>query len=360
MLKLLPYILLWSGLWSLYFPLADRYPFRAAPSVSPPPTANAPNAPRAIFTGYNPIDYPAYFSQKTQHGGTAQAKDAWKAWFALSGMAMLSFAFWVKGKDKKKQQYKDRAVFQKISELEQAALRSQMNPHFIFNCLNSIQLLILKEDMDGAMRYLTRFSRLLRATLEASLTDEATLSDEVQMLTDYFDLEKLRFKEAFQFEINIHPAIDQYETVLPPLILQPYVENALVHGMANKVAGGKVSVNFGAEKGYLLATITDNGPGIYSKKTTGPAHQSVGMTLTRRRLELLDKNRDDALVRVQEIVGENGQVAGTRVAVRIPQLVSNTDGSPCPPHGRKSVKKPPRTQVRKAPKKHPPKPRNMP
>ena len=219
---------------------------------------------------------------------------------------------------------KELALQKQVTELEKKALQAQMNPHFIFNCLTSIQKLIMENDAVNAVRYLTRFSKLVRGTLNASVAGEVSLQEEIDMLTNYLDLEKLRFKEAFDYDIQADPSLDLFDTAFPPMLLQPYVENALRHGMANKQNGGKISIRFrpggqgpkGASGG-ILATVTDNGPGIGQANQKKPGHRSVGMSLTQRRLELLGGTEGGGMVKVSEITGPDGQVGGTKVEVRI-------------------------------------------
>ncbi|MCB0580485.1 MAG: histidine kinase, partial [Phaeodactylibacter sp.] len=209
---------------------------------------------------------------------------------------------------------------QEMSELKQSALRAQMNPHFIFNCLSSIQNFILEGDKDQAVQYLSRFARLIRATLHASMEAEVPLEDEVQMLEHYLELEQLRFGHKFDFTIEVDGDIDTYDTVIPPLLLQPYVENAIIHGLADKERDGTITIRFTQDNGRLRMSVTDNGMGIAAaenrKKAVASLHKSVGMMITRKRLELLSSRAGDAVV-IEELKDEQGTAAGTRVAVTL-------------------------------------------
>jgi len=228
---------------------------------------------------------------------------------------------------------------QEMNRLRQSALRAQINPHFIFNCLNSIQSFIMDGNQDQAVRYLSRFARLIRLTLNCSLETKISLDDEVRMLKTYLELEKMRFSNEFEYEVEVEDNINAFDTLIPPLLIQPYVENALVHGLADATKAGCVRIHYKQENGQLLVTVTDNGIGIAESKRrkAGEAalHRSVGMTITEKRLELLNPWRDHPdrkpaptvtgeggpdhkpAVTVEEQKGENGEVLGTKVTVRI-------------------------------------------
>jgi hypothetical protein len=249
----------------------------------------------------------------------------WRShWFyGLAAMAVASsaFAFYRYRTGLLK---KELAVQQQMTELERKALQAQMNPHFIFNCLNSIQRLILEKDEKGAVNYLTRFAKLVRSTLNASAAGKVSLQEEIDLLDNYLRLEKLRFKEAFDYKISADPSLDCDGLVFPPMLLQPYVENAVKHGMAGKERGGKISICLaplpGKQKG-ILATITDNGPGLSTRSDSVNDHKSLGMSLTMRRLELLSKEglKEDA-VNVEYLMDNNRVCIGTRVVVKIAAL----------------------------------------
>lgn len=212
------------------------------------------------------------------------------------------------------------ALEQEMTELKQSALRAQMNPHFIFNCLSSIQNFIMEGEKDQAVQYLSSFASLIRATLRASMEAETPLEEEARMLENYLELEQLRFQHKFDFNIEIDEQIDTYDTAIPPLLLQPYVENAIVHGLADTERDGRIDVHFSKENGNILVTITDNGMGITAssarKKARESLYKSVGMTITRKRLELLSGQPGNP-VSVQELKSETGEVEGTRITVTL-------------------------------------------
>jgi LytS/YehU family sensor histidine kinase len=197
-----------------------------------------------------------------------------------------------------------------------------MNPHFVFNSLSSIQHLITTHERQLALEYLSTFSRLLRQILEGSMHSQILLSEEISILHQYLSLESLRFTDKFTYAIEVDPALDPSDVEIPALLVQPYVENALLHGLLNKTGPGRLSIRFEDDYPYVRCTIEDNGVGraaaaeINSRKITG--HQSVGMLLSQERLELINGNRTNKVgVQITDLM--NGtQPAGTRVVIHIP------------------------------------------
>lgn len=208
-----------------------------------------------------------------------------------------------------------------VSELERSALQAQMNPHFIFNSLNSIQSYIANNENDKANRFLAKFSRLIRAMLNNSRSAKITLQEEIDSLTLYLELEKMRFKEKFDFEIMVDEDLDPSEIKLPPLLIQPYLENAIIHGLAQTRSQGKINLYYLLDGNYLLATVTDNGIGIEQSKKQKSGkeslHKSVGMSITQKRLEILDEGNSDKKVKIEEIKDRMNEVLGTKVEVKI-------------------------------------------
>lgn len=176
---------------------------------------------------------------------------------------------------------------QKTLELERAALQAQMNPHFIFNCLNSIQGFIATNDKERATSFLAQFARLIRQTLEHSFQKEVSLEDEVAYLHNYLSLEHLRFRDIFRYEIRVNESMNLYETALPSMLVQPFVENAIVHGMKGKAKGeGLIGVHFEPYGNGIRISISDNGSGIPSEETAPVKSKSYGIQLAHRRLSV--------------------------------------------------------------------------
>lgn len=213
-------------------------------------------------------------------------------------------------------------VQQEINTLKRAALQAQMNPHFIFNCLNSIQQFIAVDDKKNALHYLSRFAQLIRSTLNASLATTIPLEDEIEMLRNYLELEKARFGNKFNFHISVDDALETFEVEIPPLLIQPYVENAIIHGLANLEQPGKLDINYSLKENRLLVTITDNGVGIFHsqelKKGKKNLKKSLGMGITRKRLNLIQPNgARDSEVQIIERQSQEGKILGTTIKLEI-------------------------------------------
>ena len=177
---------------------------------------------------------------------------------------------------------------QQAMQLEQKLLRSQMNPHFIFNSLQAIQNFILKKDEKEAAKYLSSFATLTRSVLENSRMETISLKKEITLLDDYLALQKLRFSQRFEYSINVSPEIDTDYATLPPMLSQPFIENAIEHGMRDIESGGFISVSFSENNNNLLLEIKDNGKGMNSHNEN-KAHHSLAMTITKERIGLLNK-----------------------------------------------------------------------
>lgn len=176
-----------------------------------------------------------------------------------------------------------------VAELELKALKAQMNPHFIFNALSSISNFLLKNQADQADRYLTRFSRLIRRILEYSEVREISLAMEADLLRDYIAIESLRLGKPVEFQLIPEEGVEVDKLMIPPLILQPLVENSLWHGIANSGENGLITLKvFRQDEGFLLV-LRDNGAGIREAVQVQEKHQSMGMRLVKNRLENLSK-----------------------------------------------------------------------
>ncbi|PKP52061.1 MAG: hypothetical protein CVT92_10690 [Bacteroidetes bacterium HGW-Bacteroidetes-1] len=211
--------------------------------------------------------------------------------------------------------------------LEQKALQLQMNPHFLFNSLNSIQSFIVNNDIDNAIHYLSKFSMLMRRTLANSRESYVSLRDEIQALRLYIDLEKLRFNEKFDYILEIDPDIDESFIEIPPMILQPYVENAIIHGLMHKAETGHLLIQLNMEDENIMVVIQDNGVGREKaneiRRESGIERKSRGMLITRERLEMLNQyTKDTYTVNVIDLTDENGNPSGTRVEIMIHANVS--------------------------------------
>jgi sensor histidine kinase YesM len=212
----------------------------------------------------------------------------------------------------------------KLAETEMTALRAQMNPHFIFNCLNSIKLYMLENDSETASAYLTTFSRLIRLVLENSRSEKVTLENEIETLHLYIELEVMRFKDKVSYQINIDSKIDTAYIELPPLLLQPYVENAIWHGLMHKEFGGKVNIDISQPEEHLLhVEITDDGVGRekaaeYKSKSI-LKHKSFGLKMTKERIQVINQLYNiKTEARIIDLVDNEGLPCGTKVIICIP------------------------------------------
>ena len=217
-----------------------------------------------------------------------------------------------------------RARLQKhAAELENQALRAQMNPHFIFNCLNAINHFILKNETETASDFLTRFSRLIRMVLQSSSNKYISLHEELEILKLYIGLERVRFRNHFSYTLQVHPSVEVEAMQIPPMLLQPFVENAIWHGLMHRAEGGQLTIDLTEEDGMLICSIKDNGIGRRKaaelKSKSASYKKSMGMEITASRLQMLytDGGAGSAL-KIVDLENEGGEPAGTKVILRIP------------------------------------------
>jgi sensor histidine kinase YesM len=225
---------------------------------------------------------------------------------------------------KKKTELELMQTKQKQAEIEMKALRAQMNPHFIFNSLNSINKYILKSDHVNASRYLTRFAKLIRLILDNSNSREVALSDELEALKLYVEMESLRFTNKFTYEITVDENLSTDTLQVPPLIIQPYVENAIWHGLLHKETDGKLFISVKKTNDNMLqCTIEDNGIGrskaVEIKSKSANANKSLGMKLTEERISMLNQYTSlNASIEIIDLAGSTGEAIGTKVILKIP------------------------------------------
>ncbi len=213
----------------------------------------------------------------------------------------------------------------KISEITQKNLRQQMNPHFIFNTLNSIQYYMYQHDKISTNNYLTKFSMLMRKTLENSQHTAIPIKDELDALQLYLELESLRFKEKFDYKIEVDDDIDVLIHKIPTMLIQPYVENAICHGLMNKDDKGFLNVSLKLEHDHITCTIEDNGIGreaaMEIRDNKNKNHNSLGTRITESRLNLVNSLYGKNLkIEYTDLKDENGNPTGTRVVIQIPVM----------------------------------------
>lgn len=211
---------------------------------------------------------------------------------------------------------------QKALEASLQSMRLQMNPHFLFNALNSIQQMILAGEETTATRFLSKFSRLLRLVLTNSDKEEVTLKEELEILNLYVELESLRFKDSFSYSITCNPSVDIEETYVPALFFQPFVENAIWHGLMHKEGARRLFIHFDERgDGALLCNIEDNGIGRHASSSNGMSkkdlHTGKGLSVARERIKALnEKNGTQSTVEITDL-HEDGKAAGTRIGIVI-------------------------------------------
>ncbi len=210
-------------------------------------------------------------------------------------------------------------------EMNALALRAQMNPHFIFNSLNVINRYIVKADPETASLYLTKFSRLIRLILENSKNSKVLLQQELNAITLYIEMELIRFNDKFTYNIEVTPVVDLQRIEIPPMILQPYIENAIWHGLMPRPEPGKLEITIDIRNERLICIIEDNGIGrkqALKFKSNTLRKKSQGMQITSDRLDLL--TQDSAInssVEIIDLRNEKGLAAGTKVIITIPVMV---------------------------------------
>ncbi len=248
----------------------------------------------------------------------------WKtSWaYILYTLIFLTGLYSIASLQRKKLIGKERGL-RKMKELEMQALRAQMNPHFIFNCLSSINHFVLKNETEAASDYLTKFSRLIRTVLNNSKKPMIPLEDELEMIQLYLEMEKLRFKDAFTFCIRVDKKVDAASIFIPPLLFQPFIENSIWHGLMHRPDPGKLDVYLNVENNILLCTIEDNGVGrSYARAIASKSvekQKSMGIEITRQRLALINgKNgvfQNDFVI--EDLHDGTGHPTGTKVLMRI-------------------------------------------
>ena len=223
-----------------------------------------------------------------------------------------------------KRQKEKASIDKQMNRLEQQALQSMMNPHFIFNVMNSIQQFINSNDKDKANHYLSEFARLIRMNLELSIKQIISLEDEINYLELYLSLEKIRFGERFTYEIMVSSAIDDDETMVPPMMIQPFLENAIWHGILPLQGNGYVKLSIEKTPDNLLRIlIVDNGVGIKASPETSQEekkgkHKSRGMSMTYQRLELIGKTSGKKLSIIYTQTFPEKLNSGTTVELLLP------------------------------------------
>jgi LytS/YehU family sensor histidine kinase len=268
-----------------------------------------PDSPRAVFSTRE--------MQASEHlfGSVALNDQRWQMFtvISLSVLFILVLGRYINAENKR-----NRTLMSQLGHLESTALKAQMNPHFIFNSLNSIQSLIANDHQSDAMLYVSKFSKLLRSVMENSSKNLITLQNELQSLKFYIELEFLRLNFNLNYSIDVDPAISADNEWVPPLIVQPIVENSLWHGLNRKDGSRELKIRVEAEGKFLKFAISDNGIGrqaarsVQTKPSTG-----IGLSATERRISLFNENSGSDNFWIEDVTGPRGEPLGTKVIFKV-------------------------------------------
>ena len=245
----------------------------------------------------------------------------WKEkWFGLL-MGMLSITslagIWkIQIKKIKRKETEKSNTYRRIAELEMRALKAQMNPHFVFNALNSIQNFIAQGDQRNAMKYLSEFGHLVRMNLENAGEDRITIKEEIEFLKFYIEIEKIRFENKLTFTIDWDKHLDITLKCIPPMMIQPLVENAIKHGIL-PLGGGEIRVHFKEDENpdYLLIEVEDDGMG-FVEKSEEKGHKSLGLKIIQERLNISGKGKEENITitnKAQIDPNEKGTIVHLRI-----------------------------------------------
>ena len=252
----------------------------------------------------------------------------WSTWWfrilTILGLALAAYSIYRYRISQIRREAGTRVAFErKLADEKLSALKAQMNPHFIFNCLNSIEHYIIKNDRKKASEYLGNFSRLMRLTLQSSRVSFVPLNEELEALRLYLKMESLRFTGNFDYEIKVDDQIDSGALEVPPMLIQPFVENAILHGLMHKKGDGKVSISIQQADNHLLCLVEDNGIGRTRARELSAGRssnrRSFGMQITEDRIRMINELYDaEADVEVVDLFDAEGAAVGTRVVLCLP------------------------------------------
>ncbi|HEX2631142.1 MAG TPA: histidine kinase, partial [Chitinophagaceae bacterium] len=224
----------------------------------------------------------------------------------------------------KEKEIQANAQDKKMNELEQLLLRTQMNPHFIFNSLNSVQHFVLNQDVEGVNKYLAAFAHLVRQVLNNSAKPFISVDDEIKYLETYLSLERMKSKGRFDYTISVDENIDRSATFIPGMILQPFVENSIRHGVGFKEKNdGRIHIDI-TKNDKLVCIVEDNGVGRTKSgqiklSSGGPVYESKGMDITMKRIETINKIYNSGIsVLINDLTDPSGEPSGTRVKIEFP------------------------------------------
>ncbi|NAY91932.1 hypothetical protein GTQ34_08380 [Muricauda sp. JGD-17] len=244
--------------------------------------------------------------------------------YMIGGVSLEIIIFSLGLAYKIKKEYEARLKLQEeVSLKEISALRAQMNPHFIFNSLNSIQHLILTDNKKAALQYLTKFGKLTRQVLDNSIEAQVSLSDEIRLLNSYLELESLRFENGFKYKVEVDENLDTDDIEIPLLLVQPFVENAILHGLLPKKDGEKIlRVIFKKNEENVICEVDDSGIGRTASqnlnKIANKERKSHGLKISEKRLQLISSETSgENRIEIVDKYDSEGNAAGTKVIIKI-------------------------------------------
>ncbi|MFK7973115.1 MAG: histidine kinase [Bacteroidia bacterium] len=315
-----------------------RYRMKGYESMWNKPTIR----PSARYTSLPPGDYIFEVALLNENGiDTASLKTLpirirpllyQRLWFQISlgAFFFISIALGIYLRAKNENRRERENLQRRIAEVKQEALAAQFDQHFTFNSLNSIQRFITENKKEEAVRYISRFGKLIRRVMMQAKETTIILDDEIQSLDLYLSLEHLRTKAHFDYSIDVEKSLDPFVIEIPSMLIQPFVENAIWHGLMPGVKGGKLTINFRRKDNYLLCTVEDNGIGRKQseilKQQSMLKHTSRGTTLIQERIDAfnaLDLGGEALRLNILDLQDDQGKGIGTRVEIAVPmeQLV---------------------------------------
>jgi len=251
-----------------------------------------------------------------------------RTWFRLLigvvFLAVINLLIWIIIRRIRRREQEKTSLNKRIGELEQLARKAQMNPHFIFNSLNSIQQYVMDADITGANKFISGFSRLIRQTLDFSSRHDISLEQELDYLSNYLELERTRLENAFGWSVSVAADVNTAEYQIPPMILQPFVENSVRHGLRfRRDREGQVNIHIKRENNYLVCILEDNGIGrkaaLKLKSVNVIEYQSKGMSLTAERIAMLNKDNPNKItMQIEDLEDGQHNALGTRVTISFP------------------------------------------
>jgi hypothetical protein len=243
----------------------------------------------------------------------------WFKWLLATSFVLVVYWFYLRKLKQVKERYE---LERKQASLQLTAIRAQMNPHFIFNVMNSIRNYMQNHDMKSAEKYLVSFSKLVRYTLDNSDMQVVTLEEELASLRNYVELEMQQFEEGFDFSVKVEDEIELSDYQLPSMLLQPFIENAIKHGISRIKEKGRICISISLKDGRLLIAIEDNGIGVESSITWNDAnrtgHKSKGTSIIFQRIEAFNKAYSKNIrARILNLSSADGHSKGTRAEVEL-------------------------------------------